>query len=114
MFIRKTRKTDRKTKKDYYFYQLVESVRTERGPRQHILLSLSADLGLSDENLELLAHRIEEIFLGSNSLFSVPDEIECLAQKYASQLIQRLAQTIPPLSADQEPDYQTIDLHTVE
>ena len=69
MFIRKTRKTDRTTRKDYYSYQLVESVRTERGPRQRILLSLSADLGLSDENLGLLAHRIEEIFLGSDSLF---------------------------------------------
>ena len=114
MFIRKTRKTDRKTKKDYYSFQLVESVRTERGPRQRILLSLNADLGLSDENLELLAHRIEEIFLGSNSLFSAPDEIERLAQKYASQLIQRLSQTtLSPLS-DQEPDYHTIDFHTVE
>lgn len=114
MFIRKTRKTDRKTRKDYYSYQLVESVRTERGPRQRILLSLNADLGLSDENLGLLAHRIEEIFLGSNSLFPAPDEIECLAQKYASQLIQRLSQTTPLPPENQEPDYHTIDVHTVE
>ena len=114
MFIRKTRKTDRKTRKDYYSYQLVESVRTERGPRQRILLSLSADLGLTEENLGLLAHRIEEIFLGSNSLFSPPDEIECLAQKYASQLILRLSQTPPLPPENQEPDYHTIDLQTVE
>ena len=114
MFIRKTRKTDRKTKKDYYSYQLVESIRTERGPRQRILLSLSTDLGLSDENLRLLAHRIEEVFLGSNSFLTVPEEVERLAQKYALQLLHKLSNTTPSHHETQEPDYQTIDLHTVE
>ena len=113
MFIRKTRKTDRKTKKDYYSYQLVESVRTDRGPRQRILLNLSADLDLSDEDRKHLAQRIEELFLGAPSFLPYTEEIERLAQKYTSQLIERLsdAKKTPPKP---EPDYQTVDLETVE
>lgn len=114
MYIRKTRKTDRKTKKDYFAYQLIESIRTERGPRQRILLSLSAELGLSDEDLKLLANRIEEIFLGTVSFLSYPEEIESFAQKYASQLIHHLSRAIPSEPEAQDPDYQTIDIHTVE
>lgn len=38
MFIKKTLKTDSKNGKTYSAYHLVESVRTEKGPRQRILL----------------------------------------------------------------------------
>ena len=34
MFIRKTRKIDRKSGRVYHSFQLIESVRTARGPRQ--------------------------------------------------------------------------------
>ena len=115
MFIRKTRKTDRKTKKDYFSYQLVESIRTARGPRQQILLSLEADLSLSDEDLKLLANRIEEIFSGSLSFLPYPDEIELLAQRYASQLINRRSTpTVPAAETGEEPMYQPIDINTIE
>lgn len=67
MFIRKTKKVVRETQKSYFVYQLVESVRTERGPRQQILLSLGSNLGIADEDLKLLANRIEEIFTGIQS-----------------------------------------------
>ena len=47
MYIRETIKTDRKTDKKYSSYQLVESIRTELGPRQKILLSISSDSELN-------------------------------------------------------------------
>lgn len=114
MFIRKKTKHNPKTNKSYPVYQLVESVRTERGPRQRILLSLGSDLKMPDEDLKLLANRIEEIFLGSHSLLPYPDNIEQLAQQYASELIHR--QSKPEISevSSQEPDYQVIDMATVE
>ena len=111
MFIRKKTKFDPRTKKAYHLYQLVESVRTERGPRQRILLSLSPDIGITDDkDLKLLANRIEEIFTGSSSFVSGSEEIEQLAERYASQLLHRLSEPTP--SNDQpaeEPDYQSID-----
>jgi transposase len=114
MFIRKKTKFHPKTKKAYPVYQLIESVRTQRGPRQRILLSLGSDLNMSDEDLKLLANRIEEIFLGSPSLFSCPNEIEQLAQEYASQLIRRQSSPQVPESTAQTPDYRSIDIASIE
>jgi hypothetical protein len=47
MYIRETIKTDKKTSKKYSSYQLVESIRTELGPRQKILLTISSDSELN-------------------------------------------------------------------
>ena len=87
MFIRKTRKIDAKTKKSYFSFQLIESVRTERGPRQHILLNLGQILDLNDEQLKELANRIEGIISGQETCVLPSENIELLAQTYASQLI---------------------------
>ena len=72
MFIRKTRILNRKTKKTYFNYQLVEAFRTERGPRQRILLNLGADLDLNKEDCKLLANRIETIVTGQQELILLP------------------------------------------
>lgn len=116
MFIRKTKKVAQETRKSYFVYQLVESVRTERGPRQHILLSLGSDIGIADEDLKLLANRIEEIFTGTQSFIPCPEKIECLAEHYASQLLQRISKTNSPEAGliEEEPDYQSIDIQTIE
>ena len=113
MFIRKTKKTVSETNKDYFVYQLVESIRTEKGPRQRILLSLGSDLGLSDEDIKILAGRIEEIFQGINSLFTCSEKIETLAQKFASQLIHRLSNE-KETCEEHKKDLQTIDINTIE
>ena len=47
MFIRKKQKKDSVTGCEYFSYQLVESIRTERGPRQRILLDLGNELNLT-------------------------------------------------------------------
>ncbi len=48
MFIKRTTKKDRITGKTYFAYHLVESVRTERGPRQRIILYMGVDTGLPE------------------------------------------------------------------
>lgn len=111
MFIRKTLKKDPTTKKQYYSYQLIESIRTERGPRQVILLNLG-NIELSDEDRKLLANRIEEITTGANSLFPYPDYIEKLAQNYAKMLIRKQSAPLPSML--KEVDYQTVDLNSIE
>ena len=59
MFIRETIKTDRKTGKKYTSYQLVESIRTEQGPRQRILITIASDTALDSSEKKDLANRIE-------------------------------------------------------
>lgn len=114
MFIKKTKKTDPKTQKSYFIYQLVESIRTERGPRQRFLLSFDSKFDLPKEEHKNLANRIEEIVSGQNSFISCSKKIEDLAQKYASQLILRFTKKEMPKQVPQETDYQTIDINTVE
>ena len=61
MFIKK----DRKNNKTYTAYHLVESFRTEKGPRQRTILYLGADIDLSEGELKLLGECIEGIISGN-------------------------------------------------
>lgn len=113
MFIRKTRKKDPISKKEYYIFQLVESFRTEKGPRQRILLNLGTDINLSDEDRKLLANRIEDLLNGYNqTLLSCPSEIEQLAEKYAAQLVRQPSVQSNPEEKPAE-HYQSVDLDSL-
>ena len=114
MFIRKTRIPKLETGKSYFNFQLVESYRTERGPRQRILLNLGPDLDLEKPELKSLANRIEEILKGVVSLFAVDDKIESLAQKYASQLLHRLSGQTKESQPQDDASYRMIDSQTIE
>ena len=82
MFIRANKKKNRHSRKIYYRYFLVESVRTPNGPRQKELINLG-DLKLDKQKWKPLANRIEEIITGQLRLLPVDEEIETLAQHYA-------------------------------
>ena len=49
--------------------KLVESVRTEKGPRQRTLLNLGTDFELPEERWKELADRIESIVTARGPLF---------------------------------------------
>ena len=115
MFIRKTRISNRETGKSYFNFQLVESFRTERGPRQRILLNLGADLDLDKQECKILANRIEELSQGIGSLALYSEKIERLAEQYTSQLVHSLSKQVPSEERTaEEPDYRSIDLQTIE
>jgi len=71
-------------------------------------------LDLSPEEIKELANRIEQILTGQDSLFPPSDEIERLAQHYATQLIDSFSK--PQVTTKIEPiaDYKTIDVQTIE
>ena len=48
MFIRKTIKKDSKNGKSYSSYYLVESIRTDKGPRQKVLLYMGSEIKLPE------------------------------------------------------------------
>jgi transposase len=116
MFIRKTRIVNPKTKEVYYNFQLIESVRNERGPRQRILLNLGARLDLDDEERKLLANRTEELLKGVQSLIIYPEKIERYAQQYASQLVKRLSVEQSKVSHSEvvsPPEFVNIDVNSI-
>jgi len=119
MFIRRTKKIDPSSKQEYYSYQLVESFRTEKGPRQRILLTLGNSLEhLSPNELKDLANRIEEIVRGGQSFFSYSNEVERLAQTFAKLLIRQQTKdsarhTDDKYYEDENSDYATVDLNSL-
>ncbi len=116
MFIRKTCKTDKKTGKQYFSYQLMESFRSERGPRQRLILNLGSDLLIEDDERKLLANRIEELQIGAQIFFSYPTHIEKLALTYHRILSRKKDNAIiPPAGFIKESvDYQTINLNSIQ
>lgn len=118
MFIKKTLKTDRKSGKEYAAYHLVESVRTLKGPRQRTLLYMGAQIALPESDHKLLAQRIEDIIIGNQSLFPCADDIERLAQSYASQVIRRLSnpkdETESTENKELEKEFFNIDINSIE
>ncbi|MDI6704587.1 MAG: IS1634 family transposase [bacterium] len=117
MFIREVTHRNRKNNTEYSTYKVVESLRTERGPRQHNILNLGTDFNLPKEKWKDLANRIEEIITGQQSLFDYPKEIETLAQRYARKIIRRESSVVPrseETPSDYLPDYQTVDINSIE
>jgi len=115
MYVCKVTHHNKKNQREYHTYKLVESVRTERGPRQRNIINLGTDFNLPKEKRKDFANRVEEIITGQTSLFDYPEEIESLAQKYARKIIRKQSSTIPKKKdSDYLPDYQTVDVNSTE
>jgi transposase len=113
MFIRRVPHKNRKNRKEYYTYKLVDSIRTERGPRQRDILNLGVGFDLPKEKWKDLANCIEGIITGQRHLIDYPKEIETLARRYASKIIREQASVIAE-AEDIPPDYATIDVNSVK
>ena len=113
MFIRRVPHKNKKNHKEYCTYKLVESIRTERGPRQRDVLNLGVDFHLPREQWKDLANCVEEILTGQKSLINYPKTIRTLARRYARRIIREQA-PVNSEGEDTAPDYATIDLNSVE
>ena len=88
MYIRAKEKRNKNSNKIYYTHRLVESVRTEQGPRQKTILNLGT-LDLEQKHWKPLADRIEELLIGQRRLTALDENIEALAQHFAKLLVQK-------------------------
>ena len=107
MFIRTVYKKNKSGSTKYEYQQLVESIRTEKGVRQKLLLSLGR-VPLSKEMWPGLAKRIEAIVQGQKSFIQVEPEVEKLAQKFARQFIEKHAVEHEPTA------FETVDIKSLE
>ena len=118
MFISKVTHIEKKSQQQYHTFKLLESVRTERGPRQRMILNLGTDFTLPEEQWKDLANRIEEIITGQDPLFDYSEEIEALASRYARKIVRYQGQPSLRESGVRpgagETDYQRVDISTVD
>ena len=113
MFIRKVPHKNKKNRREYFTYKLVESVRTERGPRQRDVLNLGVRFDLPREHWKELANCIEGTLTGQRPLFDYPKKISTLARKYAREITRQQAQAIGE-AEDVPSDYQVVDVNSVD
>ena len=114
MFIKAITKRNRISHKSYTYHRLLESYRSSRGPRHEILLNLGRR-ELPKEQWKSLADRIAGILGGQRQLTALPEDIEALAQHYASLLKQRRASQSGRPAATEAPQsiLRTVDLRSV-
>ena len=112
MFIRTVEHKNKKNSKKYLTYKLVDSVRTERGPRQTTVLNLGTDFKLPKKDWKQLANCIEEIVTEQQNIFEYPKEIWTLAAQYARRIIRKQSVVIVP-EKKRSPDYATVDLNSI-
>lgn len=107
MYIRTVCKKNRNSSKIYQCQQLVESIRTEKGVRQKLLLSLGR-LPIPQEKWSRLAKRIGFIIKNQLSFIKDDPEIEKHAQKFAQELITKHA------IACESDDYHTVHIASLQ
>lgn len=88
MYIRTVFKKNKNSSKLYEFQQLVETIRTDKGVRQKLLLSLGR-VPISKERWPRLVRRIEEILRNQTSIINEAPEIEELAQRISQEFIKK-------------------------
>jgi hypothetical protein len=110
MFIKEIKKRNSSFGREFICHRLMESYRTERGPRQRTILNLGT-LNLAKERWKELADCIEAKVTGQQSLFEVDHYIEQLATHYSSILIHRRLTVMPGERKEkEEPEYETVDI----
>jgi transposase len=110
MFIREKIKKNKGSDKEYRYYELVESVRTEKGPRQRLLLNLGG-LDIDKTRLPLLAAAISDIICGQQTLIQPEPDIKLLADFFAHDLLQKCERHGRPSPVD---DYEDIRISSVK
>ena len=102
MFIRESKTINKKTGETYVKHQLVMSVRTEKGPRNKIIMGLGT-LTIPRIDWKRLAHALECRITGQVSLLDENDaEIEALALKLVSNHGLSKALQSPPTNENEE------------
>ena len=116
MYIKKVKKQNAPGKKSYEYLHLVENVRTEKGPRQRLILNLGA-LDIPQDKYKELANCIEALLTGQKSLFSPDPKIARHAQQAVRSILAKRSKEeslSKALDASAAPDYQHVDVASIE
>ncbi len=110
MYVKKVRKRNGKTQKVYEYIHLVENVRTEKGPRQRLILNLG-NLDIYPTQYRAFAKRVENILTGQRSFLDLDANLEKQARAAAEKIFRKQAKEI---GESEETEYQRIDVNSLE
>jgi transposase len=112
VFIREYKTKNKKTNSTYITHRLVQSIQTEKGPRQRIIMNLGSLL-LPKSEWKKLAYALDSKLTGQVSLLENEAEIERIATKTIehSRLVQNIKEN--EIKAKKNRELLTIDLKSV-
>ena len=114
MFIKEIKKKNPGSDRTFVTHRLMDSYRTQKGPRQRTILNLGK-LELPKEQWKALADQIEAEISGQQSFYKIDARIKKLAIHYAQLIIQKKLAASDNKEPEQTlPDHETIDLNSVE
>jgi len=119
MYIKRVVKQNAGSKKKYEYLHLVESVRTNKGPRQRLILNLG-NPHIPKDKFKELAKCIEAILSGQMQLFCFDPIIEKHAKKAARSILEKQSRddAIDKISdaynQPEDPHYQNIDINSFD
>ncbi len=118
MYIKRVRKSNRNSSKVYEYLHLVENIRTEKGPRQRLILNLGA-VDVAPEQYKELANCIEALLTGQSQLFSTDPQVEKHARKAADKIqakrgTEQINDKAETASGIDQNRYQSVDVASMQ
>ena len=111
IFIREYKTLNKKNGETYIKHRLVESIRTDNGPRQRVIMNLG-QLTLPKSEWKKLAHALESNLSNQETLLTAIDkDVETLALKLISN--NQLSESIKEESDAKEKELITIDMRSL-
>ena len=114
MYIKKVTKRNGTTNKKYEYIHLVENIRTEKGPRQRLILNLGK-IDVAPDQFKELANCIEGMLTGQKELFSSSEDILNIAAGAFSKILKKREnkKDAPVEKKDAPVDLKTIDINSL-
>jgi transposase len=119
MYIKKVKKSNKNSSKVYEYLHLVDTIRTDKGPRQRLILNLGA-VNIPADQYKELANCIESMLTGQMELFSADPEIEKIATKASNKIRARRSETAKSDKKDsseqtqESPVYEQVDVQSLQ
>jgi transposase len=110
MYIRATTTKNKKTGKSYTTHRLVETVQTEKGPRQRMVLSIGK-LDLPKPRWKELAKALEYRLAGMENI--APDDIRSVADEVMANRTDIVNNREAKAERESKAEYESIDLNSV-
>ncbi|MFZ3590187.1 IS1634 family transposase, partial [Bacillus sp. DJP31] len=112
MFIRETTTKNRVTQKEYMKHVLVESYRTEKGPRQRVVMQLGT-LTLPKSEWKKLASALEGRIAGQITLFEDENEIAEATEKAMTHFSFTQKKTQAKEERQEKGNFVSVDLDSI-
>ena len=107
VYIKKVYKKNKGSEKKYTYWHLVDCLRTEKGPRQRLVLNLGR-VDLPDELRPELASSIEDLLAGRQKIIRSYPEVERLSQIYTNRIVRKRQVDTPT-----KKELVTVDINSI-